>query len=124
MIFTILFVYPFTLSNASKETSQETMPTLHVNTVVSENNCNKCRNEACNAMNGLVKVKQSPLSASRSLTSPPKNARGSLGAPLTTNNRNIYFFPSSTASPLPSHTPYCLYQVSDPAFLFAGEPNT
>ncbi|KAM0702642.1 hypothetical protein Q7P35_010073 [Cladosporium inversicolor] len=66
---------------------------------------------AISACDVLVKVKQSPLSASRSLTSPPKNARGSLGAPLTTNNRNIYFFLSSTASPLPSHTPNCLFQL-------------
>ena len=36
MMFTILFVYPFTLPNAGKETSQAIMQNLHVNLKVSE----------------------------------------------------------------------------------------
>jgi hypothetical protein len=42
MMFTILFVLPFTSSNASKENLQNKMPDLHVVLVVGENDCNKC----------------------------------------------------------------------------------
>ena len=47
MMFTILFVYAFTLPNASKIISQKTMPDLHVNLIVSENDCNKCMRCPC-----------------------------------------------------------------------------
>lgn len=109
-------------SNASGEVSQKAMLSLHVNLEVGENDRNKClRLLQCDV---LVKVRrQSSLFASRSLTSPPKNARGSLGT-LHYPTTGHLLLPPKHRFPSVHHTRSCQYQVSDPAFLCAGETNT
>ena len=119
MMFTILFVYAFTLPNASKIISQKTMPDLHVNLIVSENDCNKgTKLQQCDV---LVKVKQLSPSASRSLPyittkeRPRQPWRASTTNNRTSTSSSNHRFSTHTLTHQPAFP-----KVSPTAFLFAG----
>lgn len=115
MMFTILFVLPFTSSKAIKENLQNTMPDMHVVLIVSGNDCNKCMKLLqCDVP---VKVKQLSPSASRSAA---LHHRGQPWRASTTNNRTST---SSSHHRFSTHTlthQTAFPKVSSTAFLFAG----